>query len=90
MAANPNINGNIGLMGQGTDLVPITPSDSTDLALVARAIRCSPAGAAGTLRFTAYNGQVRNTSIALGETLQVIAIRVHAAGTTATGLEAYI
>lgn len=75
----------------GIDLVPVVPSDTVDLTQAARMIRCKPAtGAAGTVRLTTANGQIRNTSIALGETLAVSATRVHATGTTATGLEAII
>jgi hypothetical protein len=76
--------------GPGVDLVPITPSDSVDLAEQARALRCSPGGAAGTVRFVTSRGNTRNTSIALGELLPVQCVRVHSTGTTATGLEAVI
>lgn len=69
------------------DIVPITPNDSVDLVSPARAIR---AAGAGTLRITTYTGAVRNTNIAAGERLEVYASRVHAAGTTATGLEALV
>lgn len=72
------------------DLVPIVPNDSTDLARTARAIRCQPTGTAGTLRYVSFAGEIRNTSIDVGESLPVIAIRVHSTGTTATGLEAMI
>jgi hypothetical protein len=70
-----------------TDIVPITPNDSTDLAIGVRAIRAT---VAGTLRITTYAGNVRNTRIAADEVLQVYAVRVHAAGTTATGLEGLV
>lgn len=71
----------------GIDLVPVTPSDGTDLAQNGRAIR---ANTAGTLRFVSYAGVLRNTNIAAGETLMVAVRRIHATGTTATGLEVYI
>lgn len=90
MAVNPNLGGNFGIGAPAMDLVPVTPSDSTDLVVTGRAIRCQPAGTAGTLRFTAWNGQIRNTSIAAGELLVVAVVRVHATGTTATGLEVAI
>lgn len=70
------------------DIVPIAPDDGNDLATHARAIRCS--GTAGTLRITTFEGVVRDTNIALGERLSVVVTRVHATGTTATGLEALI
>lgn len=74
----------------GIDLVPITPSDSVDLPTAARMIRCRPTGAAGTIRVTTAAGQVRNSAIALGETLNLSVTRVHATGTAATGLEAVL
>jgi hypothetical protein len=70
------------------DLAPIAPSDSADLPIWARAIRCR--GNAGTLRITTISGQVRDTSIDFGEVLLVGARRVHATGTTATTLEALV
>ena len=76
--------------GIGLDLVPVTPSDTVDLASPGRAIRCRPDGAAGTLRFRAYDGTLRNTYIDAGETLLVAVTRIHSAGTTATNLEVYI
>lgn len=69
------------------DVVPVTPSDAADLANHARAIR---AQAAGTLRITTFKGNVRDTFIAAGEILPVYAIRIHATGTTATGIEALL
>lgn len=69
------------------DIVPVVASDTVDLPSHARAIRAT---GDGTLRITTYNGNVRNTSIAAGEILPVYAIRVHATGTTATGLEALL
>lgn len=77
-------------MNVGTDLVPVTPNDSTDLAEYGRAIRCRPDGAAGTVRFVNSAGTLRNTAIAAGETLLVGVTRIHATGTTATLLEVLI
>ena len=84
MAANPDQFSTF----TGIDLVPVTPSDGADLAQNGRAIRCS--GAGGTLRFVSYDGNLRDTSIAAGETLNVAVRRIHATGTTATGIEVYI
>jgi len=69
------------------DIVPVTPNDTVDLAQPARAIR---AQGAGTLRITSGVGIVRDTNIAANQTLDVVALRVHATGTTATGIEALI
>jgi hypothetical protein len=90
MARNPVLGGNSYGTQTAIDLVPITPDDSNDLAITARGIRCKPNGTAGTLRITTQSGQVRNTYIGLGEVLPVIAVRVHATGTVAAGLEALI
>jgi len=74
-----------------TDLVPIVPNDGTDLPKPARTIRCKPvSGTAGTVRITTDAGVIRNTEIAVGGELCVGVVRVHATGTTATGLEAMI
>ena len=77
----------LGSTSPAVDLVPITPNDATDLSITARAIRCQTGG---TLRITTREGVVRNTNIASGEVLTVLVDRVHATGTTATGLEAMI
>lgn len=70
-----------------TDLIPITTSDTVDLERAARAIRV---GTGGTLRITTLRGEVRNTNVIDGEVLLVGVTRVHATGTTATGLEALV
>lgn len=86
MATNPFNRG----MNVASDLVPVTPNDSTDLSEPGRAIRCRPDGAAGTLRFSTNEGTVRNTYIDAGETILVAVTRVHATGTTATNLEVLV
>lgn len=90
MPLNPTATNGLGGEFVATDLVPITPADS-DLAVPVRGIRCKPTtGTAGTLRITTWNGQVRNTEIAVGGELTVYASRIRATGTTATGLEGFI
>ena len=84
MNTNPDIFSTI----IATDLIPITPDNDADLPRTARAIRCTTA--TGTLRITTLRGEVRNTVIGFGEILPVAATRVHATGTTATGLEALV
>lgn len=69
------------------DLVPVTPSDTVDLAISARALRIQTGG---TLRITTAAGNVRNTNVVNGDELRVQVVRVHATGTTATGIEALI
>ena len=84
MSALPTVN------GPAVDLLPVTPNDSADLPAPARALRCRSDGAAGTVRITTVAGQVRNTHIDLGQLIPVQFTRVHATGTTATGLEAIV
>lgn len=81
------ISGGVDQTFVAVDVVPVTPSDTVNLTAHARAIR---AQTGGTLRITTYNNQVRNTFIADGELLPVYARRVHATGTTATGIEALL
>lgn len=91
MADNPVLTSSPAYLATAYDIVPIIPSDTVDLPIAARAIRCnSVTGAAGTLRITTLNGQVRNTQIDAGELLLIGAKRVHATGTAATGLEALL
>ncbi|UXT40934.1 hypothetical protein FY137_06890 [Agrobacterium tumefaciens] len=86
MATNPFNRG----LNVASDLVPVTPNDSTDLTEPGRAIRCRPDGAAGTLRFSNNAGVVRNTYIDAGETILVAVTSVHSTGTTATNLEVLV
>lgn len=65
------------------DLIPITPSDTVDLVSPARALYVT---SGGTLRVTTAKGVVRNIPF-VGEGFFPLAVlRVHATGTTATGL----
>lgn len=74
------------LTGPADDLLPITPSDSTDLAETIRAIRLPATGTAGIVRVTTRAGSVRDLPIAAGEQWTVRISRVWATGTTASGL----
>lgn len=85
---NPQVVGGLNSTSPAVDLVPITPDDNNDLDSHARSIRCI--GTSGTLRVVTFAGIERNTSIESGEVLSLVATRVHATGTTATGLEAMI
>lgn len=69
------------------DIVPVTPSDTVDLDISARSLRFA---GGGTLRITTASGAVRNTTVIDAEILPVQVTRVHATGTTATGIEALI
>lgn len=63
----------------------ITPSDSTDLAYVTRAIR---ANGAGTVKVDLYTGGTVTMNFLAGETRSVRATRIYATGTSATTIEA--
>ena len=66
------------------DQIEITPNDSTDLVLPIRAIYV---GGGGTLRITNAAGNIRNfTGLVAGMIYPFAARRVHATGTTATGI----
>lgn len=69
------------------DIVPVVPDDNTDLSKHARGIRSATSG---NLRITTFLGNVRNTRIAANEVLLVYATRIHATGTTATGIEVLV
>lgn len=74
----------------GSDLVPATKSNTTDLEVPGRAIRCRSDGTGGALKIRTNAGEERTTYIAPGETLYVAVIRVFDTGTAATNLELYI
>ena len=86
MATNPFTRG----MNVATDLVPVTPNDTTDLPENGRAIRCRSDGVSGTIRFVTNAGTLRNSYIAAGEMILVGVTRIHQTGTTATNLEVLI
>lgn len=73
-----------GLTSPADNLVAITPSDSTDLANVSRAIYV---GGAGNLVVTPYGGGSNVTlAVVAGAVLPIRVSRVLSTGTTATGL----
>lgn len=67
-----------------TDQVEVTPNDAVDLTYPARAIYI---GSGGSLRITNPKGNVRNfTGLVAGVIYPFAATRIHATGTTATGI----
>ena len=76
-----------GLDSPASDVFPITPNDSTDLAVATRAIRAS---GAGNVVLVTVAGNERTCAFAAGETRPIRATRVKATGTTATGLEGMV
>ena len=73
-----------GLTAPANYLVAITPSDSTDLANVSRALYV---GGAGNIVVTPYGGGSNVTlAVVAGAVLPIRVSRVLSTGTTATGL----
>lgn len=66
------------------DVIPITPSNTEDLTHRVYSIRATTAG---NVVITTAEKQQRTLAFAAGETRHVMADRVYATGTTATGLE---
>lgn len=87
LGSGQRVSGGLDQTFVAVDVIPVTPSNTVDLPTHARALR---ARVGGDLRIETYNGEVRNTFIADGELLPVYAKRIHATGTTATGIEALL
>jgi len=82
----PNNWASAGADAPAIDGAAVTPNDAADLALPARALWI---GAGGTLRITTLKGTVLNfTAVPSGFVMPVAAVRVHATGTTCTGIVA--
>ncbi|WP_303704784.1 hypothetical protein [Celeribacter baekdonensis] len=75
------------LNGPATDLLPISPSDVTDLPTVAVALYIE---VAGTLSFVSQAGSIRTVEVAHQSILPVGTRRVNATGTTASGIHAFV
>jgi len=67
------------------DIVPVTPSDLTDLAKTAVALYIT---GAGDVEFDTPAGETRTVTVPANFILPVGATRVRAASTTATGIHA--
>lgn len=77
------------LGGPATDIVPVTPSDGADLATPALALKIETGGTV-KLRTPGGGATTRTVVVADGELLPVMATRVLATGTTATGIHALV
>ena len=75
------------LESPATVLVPVTPSDTTDLTVVSRAINVSQSG---FVRMTTTGNTTATVYIAAGVGFPVRATRIWAAETTATGITAML
>lgn len=84
---NPFKNRALSLNGPATDILPVTPSDSTDLPLVAPAIYVETGG---ILSIVTVAGQTRSVRVTDFSVLAVGVARVRATGTTASGIHALV
>ena len=84
---NPFENRSPSLNGPATDLMPVIPSNSDDLPAVALALYVETGG---SLRVTTVGGAERNVIVADFSILPVGVRRVHATGTSASGIHAFL
>ena len=66
-----------------TDGVSVTPNDNEDLAVIPRAVTCL---SQGSIRVTLLDGATVDLHLAAGHLMPIRAKRIHATGTTATGI----
>jgi hypothetical protein len=84
---NPFANRALSLSGPATDIIPVTPDDGVDLAIVASALYVETGGA---ISVVTARGQQRLVEVADFAVLPVGVARVRATGTTATGIHALV
>lgn len=84
---NPFENRSPSLNGPATDLMPVIPSNGDDLPAVALALYVETGG---SLRVTTVGGAERSVSVADFSILPVGVRRVHASGTSASGIHAFL
>lgn len=73
--------------GPATDILPVTPSDSTDLPVVASALYVVTGG---TLSVVTVRNETRSIEVGDLSLLPVGIRRVRASGTTASGIHALV
>lgn len=66
-----------------TDIVPVTPNDSTDLPFTGYGLRV---GADGDVSVVTGAGETRTIPMKVGQVLPLVIARVRATGTDATGI----
>lgn len=84
---NPFNNRVSSLSGPARDIVPVTPSDSTDLTDVAIGLYVETGG---TIVLTTVQGQTRTVQVADFSILPVGVVRVLSTGTSASGIHAMV
>lgn len=90
MSTNPFTSSGGNLSGFARDVVPVTPSDSTDIDTGAAALAIVCKGTAGNVSIVTVEGNTRTYPISLDEVLPVGITRVRSTGTTATGIWAFL
>lgn len=88
--SNPFSSAATNLAGLARDVIPVTASDTADVALSTVALGITCKGAAGNVVITTAAGVDRTYPISQDEVLPVGVSRVKATGTTATGIWAFI
>ncbi len=84
---NPFENRALSLSGPSSDLIPVIPSDASDLVQIGVALYIETGG---TLSIETVAGGARVLSVSDGMILPVGVRRVNATGTTATGIHAFV
>ena len=85
--ARPFASTAIGSSGPAVGCIAITPSDSTDLTSDVRALTLN---VGGTVRFDGWDGVTYDTAALPAGTYPLLARRVRATGTTATGITGWV
>jgi hypothetical protein len=85
MTTNPFTNRVSSLSGPARDIAPVIPSDTTDLAEAAIGLYVETGGA---VVMTTIRGETRSVRVTDFSILPVGVMRVHATGTTASGIHA--
>lgn len=84
---NPFANRVPSLSGPAVDLLPVVPSDAADLSEVAVALYIETGG---SVTLTTVRGVIRTVTLPDMSILPVGAVRVHATGTSASGIHAFV
>lgn len=84
---NPFANRIPPLSGPATDIIPVTPDDSVEMAHVALALYVETGGALSLVTLHGHSRQVQVTDHAI---LPVACRQVNATGTTASGIHAMV
>lgn len=85
--SNPFRGRALSLQGPATDMIPVVPSDTIDISDSAIALYVETGG---TLRVTTVVNTVRDLAVTDFSFMPLGVLRVHATGTTATGLHAMV